>query len=200
MPSELPLTPPSPLLALFNPPRPCILYPRINAPLPSRNLIRPMLLTSLDAITHQYSTQLASRLPSLSTDIPGLLTTSPQTVVRPVGYRIVNLVPFDQPVSVSRLCNFLSAGCRRWLTALYFSASAVVFVGLIYMLILSFFIVVRPSLSPPTHRQFKDNSHYIDDSPRSSRGFSTLTNPIVKITSRPPTRVGDVWLFRFVGK
>jgi len=126
---------------------------RINSLLPSRNLIRPILLTSLDAITHQYSTQLASRLPSLSTDIPGLLTTSPQTVVRPVGYRIVNLVPFDQPVLVSRLCGFLSAGYRRWLTTLCFSASAVVFVGLIYMLILSFFIVVRPSLPcphPPT--------------------------------------------------
>ena len=124
---------------------------RINALLSSRNLIRPMLLTSLDAITHQYSTQLASRLPSLSADIPGLLTTSPQTVVRPVGYRIVNLVPFDQPVLVSRLCGFFSVGCRGWLTALCFSASAVVFVGLIYMLILSFFIVVRLSLPSPTH-------------------------------------------------
>ncbi|PPQ98228.1 hypothetical protein CVT26_003398 [Gymnopilus dilepis] len=51
-------------------------------------------------------------------DLVSLMSVSPQTVTQPVGYTLVNLIPFAQPV-----------------------ASAVVFVGLIYLLILSFFIV-----------------------------------------------------------
>ncbi|KAJ7673380.1 hypothetical protein B0H17DRAFT_1083245 [Mycena rosella] len=48
-----------------------------------------------------------------------LISTAPQTVTMPIGYTVTNLRPFDVPL-----------------------AEAVTFVGLIYMLILSFFIVM----------------------------------------------------------
>ncbi|KDR71082.1 hypothetical protein GALMADRAFT_254253 [Galerina marginata CBS 339.88] len=83
-----------------------------------RVFIRPYVQTSLDAIQFNFATQYATRLAS-SSGIANLLATSPQTVVSPVSYTIVNLIPFSQPV-----------------------ASAVVFVGLIYLLILSFFVVM----------------------------------------------------------
>ncbi|KJA16085.1 hypothetical protein HYPSUDRAFT_71604 [Hypholoma sublateritium FD-334 SS-4] len=83
-----------------------------------RDFIRPLVQTALDKLTLQIAIQLASQLSS-SSDLASLLSISPQTVVSPISYTIVNLIPFDQPV-----------------------ASAVVFVGLIYLLILSFFIVM----------------------------------------------------------
>ncbi|KAF8153412.1 hypothetical protein B0H34DRAFT_800617 [Crassisporium funariophilum] len=83
-----------------------------------RAFIRPIVQSSLDRITTTFATQLALRLSSV-TNLGSLMATSPQTVVSPISYRIVNLVPFSQPV-----------------------ASAVSFVGLIYLLILSFFIMI----------------------------------------------------------
>ncbi|KAF8972086.1 hypothetical protein BDZ97DRAFT_1011209 [Flammula alnicola] len=83
-----------------------------------RDFIRPVAQTSLDAVKLQFAIQLAFQLSS-SVNLSPLLSTSPQTVVNPISYTIDNLIPFDQPV-----------------------ASAVVFVGLIYLLILSFFIVM----------------------------------------------------------
>ncbi|KIM42629.1 hypothetical protein M413DRAFT_408539 [Hebeloma cylindrosporum] len=83
-----------------------------------RALIRPFMQTTLDIFALNFATQLAPQLSS-APDIASLLSTSPQTVVSPVSYTIVNLLPFDQPV-----------------------ASAVAFVGLIYCLILTFFVVM----------------------------------------------------------
>lgn len=74
------------------------------------------ITAQLDTIAQTFALQIAknvSSLPNLST----LLSTAPQVVTRPVGYTVNNLRPFDVPV-----------------------ASAVTFVGLIYLLILS----VRP--------------------------------------------------------
>ncbi|KAF8878034.1 hypothetical protein CPB84DRAFT_1794502 [Gymnopilus junonius] len=88
-----------------------------------RVLIRPYMYNTLEPILTNYSATLGSQLVSSNSsasaaDLVSLLSISPQTVTYPVGYTLVNLIPFAQPV-----------------------ASAVVFVGLIYLLILSFFIV-----------------------------------------------------------
>lgn len=37
---------------------------------------------------------------STASNLPALMATSPQTIVAPVSYTIVNLIPFNQPVLV----------------------------------------------------------------------------------------------------
>ncbi|KAG5636442.1 hypothetical protein H0H81_008032 [Sphagnurus paluster] len=83
-----------------------------------RVLIKPSAQAALDSITQSFALQAASQLKS-SSNLNALLTTSPQTVLTPISYTINNLRPFNIPV-----------------------ATAVTFVGLIYQLILSFFIVM----------------------------------------------------------
>ncbi|PPQ93065.1 hypothetical protein CVT25_011941 [Psilocybe cyanescens] len=73
---------------------------------------------SLNAILQTIATQTAQQIAN-STNLSSLLTISPQTLVTPVSYQIQNLAPFNVPL-----------------------ATAVTFVGLIYQLILSFFIVM----------------------------------------------------------
>lgn len=81
-----------------------------------RSLIRPAVAALLLPISKSFAVK---RLSSLSSSTFAELTTrSPQAVITPFFYAEHNLAPFDIPV-----------------------ASAVTFVGLIYMLILSFFIV-----------------------------------------------------------
>ncbi|KAJ7138228.1 hypothetical protein C8R44DRAFT_341919 [Mycena epipterygia] len=72
----------------------------------------------LEAITHQFALQFIVNISS-SANVATLLSTAPQLVARPIYYTTDNLRPFDVAV-----------------------ASAVTFVGLIYLLILSFFIVM----------------------------------------------------------
>ncbi|KAJ7804958.1 hypothetical protein B0H14DRAFT_3773198 [Mycena olivaceomarginata] len=72
----------------------------------------------LDAITLQLTLQFLKNISS-SANVGTLLSTAPELVARPIHYTVDNLRPFDVPV-----------------------ASAVTFVGLIYLLILSFFIVM----------------------------------------------------------
>ncbi|KAJ7651272.1 hypothetical protein FB45DRAFT_1018623 [Roridomyces roridus] len=72
----------------------------------------------LDAITHQFALQFIANL-STSANAATLLSSPPQLVARPIYYTIANLRPFDVPI-----------------------ASAVTFVGLIYLVILSFFVVM----------------------------------------------------------
>ncbi|KAJ7147897.1 hypothetical protein C8R43DRAFT_925992 [Mycena crocata] len=72
----------------------------------------------LDAITHQFALQFIKNISS-SANIATLLSTAPQLIARPIYSTTDNLRPFDVAV-----------------------ASAVTFVGLIYLLILSFFIVM----------------------------------------------------------
>ncbi|KAF9540263.1 hypothetical protein CPC08DRAFT_650973 [Agrocybe pediades] len=83
-----------------------------------RSLIRPSVQTSLEMISRRIAAQTAQQAAN-STNLPSVLTISPQTIVTPVSYQIVNLRPFDIPV-----------------------ATAVTFVGLIYQVILSFFVVM----------------------------------------------------------
>ncbi|KAF8809225.1 hypothetical protein BYT27DRAFT_7094861 [Phlegmacium glaucopus] len=82
-----------------------------------RSFIRPFVQSTLDSIQQNYAVQQAANL-SAAVTLTSLMSVSPQTVVSPVSYTMVNLLPFNQPV-----------------------ASAVTFVGLIYLLIMSFFVV-----------------------------------------------------------
>ncbi|KAK7038028.1 DUF3533 domain-containing protein [Favolaschia claudopus] len=76
-----------------------------------------MVSAELQAITYQFTLQFLKHIPS-SVDVATLLSTAPQIITRPIYFSTENLRPFDVPV-----------------------ASAVTFVGLIYVLILAFFIV-----------------------------------------------------------
>ncbi|KAJ7200309.1 hypothetical protein GGX14DRAFT_524825 [Mycena pura] len=77
-----------------------------------------MVTPQLDSISRALALQLAKNISTLG-NISAPLSTAPQVVTAPVGYTVANIRPFDVPV-----------------------ASAVTFVGLIYMLILANFIVL----------------------------------------------------------
>ena len=91
----------------------------------------------MDSIQDNYAIQQAVNL-STASNLPSLMSESPQTVIIPVSYTIVNVVPFNQPVYDFVFFNLFSSYHFVFL----YSASAVTFVGLIYSLILSFFVVV----------------------------------------------------------
>ncbi|KAG7442294.1 uncharacterized protein BT62DRAFT_982520 [Guyanagaster necrorhizus] len=84
-----------------------------------RVLIRPSVEATLNAVTigiaKSFVKQVGSAYPEI---IANISTTAPQILAEPVGYTLDNLRPFDVPV-----------------------ASAMTFVGLIYVLVLAFFIV-----------------------------------------------------------
>ncbi|KAF8991980.1 hypothetical protein BDQ17DRAFT_1223012, partial [Cyathus striatus] len=82
-----------------------------------RTIIRPTVQTTLEAISKSFAASNAQQLSQVN--LTAVLATSPQTITTPISYSIVNLAPFDIPV-----------------------ASAITFVGLLYQLILSFFIVM----------------------------------------------------------
>ncbi|CAA7263150.1 unnamed protein product [Cyclocybe aegerita] len=86
-----------------------------------RTLLRHTIEESLQEITKDYAVRMVSELIRLNIS---LATIRPDVLVRPVYYTLVNVRPFDVPV-----------------------ASAVTFIGLIYLLILSFIVVVSLSLS-----------------------------------------------------
>ncbi|KAF9447255.1 hypothetical protein P691DRAFT_707098 [Macrolepiota fuliginosa MF-IS2] len=83
-----------------------------------RTMLRPSAEGALTAISARFASQLAQSL-SNSQVISQLLATSPQTVTSPISYQFVNLRPFNQTL-----------------------ASVVTFTGLIFVVILSFFVVV----------------------------------------------------------
>ncbi|EKM78188.1 hypothetical protein AGABI1DRAFT_75664 [Agaricus bisporus var. burnettii JB137-S8] len=84
-----------------------------------RIIIRPSVETILSMISARFGLQVARSL-SDSPAVSQLLATSPQTVTTPISYQLVNLRPFSQPL-----------------------ASLVIFTGLIFMIILTFFIAAR---------------------------------------------------------
>ncbi|KAF7350041.1 DUF3533 domain-containing protein [Mycena venus] len=93
----------------------------------SENIFRQhirIVTTQLDMIAAQFALQVAKNISSSlpAANLATLLSTAPQVVTAPLGYTVANLRPFDIPV-----------------------ASAVTFVGLIYLLILSFFVVMVSS-------------------------------------------------------
>ncbi|PPR02814.1 hypothetical protein CVT26_009600 [Gymnopilus dilepis] len=81
-------------------------------------LLQPYLQSTLDAIQLKAAIHFASKIPT-SANLSAVLNISPETIINPVSYRIVNLIPFSQPVAI-----------------------AAVFVGLIFVLIMSFFCVL----------------------------------------------------------
>ncbi|KAK0465933.1 uncharacterized protein EV420DRAFT_1636491 [Desarmillaria tabescens] len=84
-----------------------------------RSLIRPSVQTSLAVITQSFAQSFLKQAGSSSPDaLASISTAAPQILTEPISYILNNLRPFDIPV-----------------------ASAVTFVGLIYVLVLSFFIV-----------------------------------------------------------
>jgi hypothetical protein len=80
------------------------------------------------SFANQYAKQLATN-PNISL----LLSNSPQIITQPLYYTIDNLRPFNVPVYVFLVIAWESAV----LTIFPSSATAVTFVGLIYLLILS---------------------------------------------------------------
>ncbi|KAJ6607870.1 hypothetical protein B0H10DRAFT_2070093 [Mycena sp. CBHHK59/15] len=76
-------------------------------------ILRPIVTGQLEEVVHQFAIQFAKNI-SASSNIATLLSTAPGLVLRPIFYTTDNILPFDVPV-----------------------ASAVTFVGLIYLLILS---------------------------------------------------------------
>ncbi|KAG6835079.1 hypothetical protein H0H93_005040 [Arthromyces matolae] len=85
-----------------------------------RVLIRPTVELLLDEAQATFSMQAVRQMASLSSSqLNNLMTNSPQTLTTPIAWTLYNVRPFFEPV-----------------------ASAVTFVGLIYVLILSFFVVM----------------------------------------------------------
>ena len=74
----------------------------------------PQIVAVLDSVTESFNTQYISSIPGKSSYLATLLVNAPAPVSQPTSYTIANIRPFDTPV-----------------------ASAVEFVGLIYLLIIS---------------------------------------------------------------
>ncbi|KAJ2917992.1 hypothetical protein MD484_g2452, partial [Candolleomyces efflorescens] len=83
-----------------------------------RSLIRPSLQGTLDILSRTMAQRLAQNNAN-STALASILAASPQTIVSPVYYTIHNLIPFDQAV-----------------------ATASTFVGMLYQVIMGFFVVM----------------------------------------------------------
>ncbi|ESK88543.1 response to drug-related protein [Moniliophthora roreri MCA 2997] len=83
-----------------------------------RLIIRPTVQSVLESVSERFAQQQAQELAS-SLIVQAILSNAPQIITRPIGYTITNIRPFDIPV-----------------------ATAITFVGLIYLTILSFFIVM----------------------------------------------------------
>lgn len=82
-----------------------------------RDVIFANIVRVLGEVTESFNTQYIQSIPGKSSNLTTLLLNAPQLVSQPISYTIDNIRPFDVPV-----------------------ASAVEFVGLIYMLILAFVI------------------------------------------------------------
>ncbi|KAK0485965.1 hypothetical protein IW261DRAFT_1453011 [Armillaria novae-zelandiae] len=88
-----------------------------------RTFIRPSVETSVQNIVHSFAVEIAAEIQAQK-NLTALLSVPPSTLVQPIYYTLDNVRPFDVPV-----------------------ATAVSFVGLIYLLILSFYIVNSGSLA-----------------------------------------------------
>ncbi|KAJ2923986.1 hypothetical protein H1R20_g13109, partial [Candolleomyces eurysporus] len=83
-----------------------------------RSLIRPSLQGTLDALSRMMAQRIAQNAAN-SPALASIMASSPQTITSPVYYTIQNLIPYDQPV-----------------------ATASTFVGMLYQLIMGFFVVM----------------------------------------------------------
>ncbi|KAJ6534000.1 hypothetical protein DFH09DRAFT_1180836 [Mycena vulgaris] len=83
-----------------------------------RNFLLPLVSSQLSKVSRTFALEFARNI-SLSSNTSALLSVAPQIITEPIGFTVNNIRPFDVPL-----------------------ASAVTFVGLIYLLILSFFMVL----------------------------------------------------------
>ncbi|KAF7298490.1 DUF3533 domain-containing protein [Mycena kentingensis (nom. inval.)] len=136
----------------------------------------------LEAITHDFGLRFLRNISSAD-NLAQLLSVAPQTVSRPIYFSSVNLRPFDVPV-----------------------ASAVTFVGLIYLLILAFFIVnvsasarllsgLESRLSLRSLILLRLGTSFVASSIPSSRAPSNSPSPA---TSAPPASP-IFWMLNFIG-
>jgi len=84
-----------------------------------RIVVHPNIVALLDSVTEAFNTQFISEIPGRSPNLTALLVNAPRLVSQPVSYTVINTRPFDVPV-----------------------ATAVDFVGLIYLLILAFVVTM----------------------------------------------------------
>lgn len=82
-------------------------------------LLQPQLVGALDVLSAAFAVEQAKQLGASSANLATLLSTAPAIVTQPVSYTVQDLRPFDVPV-----------------------AAAVDFVGLIYLLIISFLLAL----------------------------------------------------------
>ncbi|KAF7350864.1 DUF3533 domain-containing protein [Mycena sanguinolenta] len=101
-----------------------------------RNIIQPLISSQLEQASRAFALEFARNI-SQTVDLAAVLSNAPQLITEPISYVIDNVRPFDVPVYVPI---FLEAGIMVDHAS---RASAVTFVGLIYMLILAFFMLVR---------------------------------------------------------
>lgn len=83
-----------------------------------RTILQPSAEAALSKISAQFATQLISTLAN-SSALPQIAAVSPQILTTPISYKMINLHPFNQPL-----------------------ATLVIFTGLIFVVILSFFIAM----------------------------------------------------------
>ncbi|TFK64732.1 hypothetical protein BDN72DRAFT_801842, partial [Pluteus cervinus] len=84
-----------------------------------RLITRPTVQQELGVLISQFTLQLSQDVLSLPVNTTDVSANSPQTLLQPIGYQIINLRPFDHPL-----------------------ASAITSIGLVFLLVLSFFLVV----------------------------------------------------------
>ena len=106
----------------------------------SRSFIQPQIQEVLDGAAEAFALQFAGELITGSQNVTNLLRNAPKIVTRPLSYTINNIRPFDVPVYVYSTCPQ-----RLILSLSDCSASAVDFIGLIYLLILAVCLFSRPS-------------------------------------------------------
>lgn len=98
-----------------------------------RVVIHPNVVTLLDRITEAFNAQYMSEIPGRSSNVTALLVNAPRLVSQPISYTIINTRPFDVAV-----------------------ATAVDFVGLIYLLILAFVVSMEHYVARITATHLED--------------------------------------------
>ena len=85
-----------------------------------RSILKPQAQQVFQKASAMFASEYAAQLASQGVNLTALATTSPAVLTQPISFVEANIRPFDVPV-----------------------ATAVDFVGLIYLLVLSFVITVR---------------------------------------------------------
>ncbi|KAH9474355.1 Nitrosoguanidine resistance protein SNG1 [Psilocybe cubensis] len=82
-----------------------------------RYVIKPSVEASMHAVQLAFAVEFGANMSSIS-NINSIIAMSPQTIVNPLSFKFINLIPFSQPVAVATLST-----------------------GLIFVLIMSYFVV-----------------------------------------------------------